>query len=118
MNVDFPLHVDRRGRTAEASDEKHICDLIEQVVFTAPGERVNRPDFGSGVMQLVFAPNNEALAAATQIAVQSAIQQFLGDLVEVEGVQVTSEDAKLSVLIQYVIRRTQERRITEFSRAL
>jgi phage baseplate assembly protein W len=118
MNVDFPLHVDQRGRTAEASDEKHIRDLIEQVVFTAPGERVNRPDFGSGVMQLVFAPNNEALAAATQIAVQSAIQQFLGDLVEVEGVQVTSEDAKLSVLIQYVIRRTQERRITEFSRAL
>lgn len=118
MNVEFPFHVDQRGRTAEAADEKHIRDLIEQVVFTAPGERVNRPDFGSGVMQLVFAPNNDALAAATQIAVQSAIQQFLGDLVEVEGVQVTSEDAKLSVLIQYVIRRTQERRITEFSRAL
>lgn len=118
MNVEFPFHIDQRGRTAEAADEKHIRDLIEQVVFTAPGERVNRPDFGSGVMQLVFAPNNEALAAATQITVQSAIQQFVGDLVEVEGVQVTSEDAKLSVLIQYVIRRTQERRVTEFSRAL
>ena len=118
MNVDFPFHIDDRGRTAEVSDEGHISDLIQQVLFTSPGERVNRPTFGSGIMQLLFAPNSEALASATQVTVQSALQQWLGDLIEVEDVQVTSEDSKLLLLIQYVIRRNQERRVTQFSQAI
>lgn len=118
MNVDYPFHIDGRGRSAEASDEDHIRDLIEQVLFTSPGERVNRPTFGSGVMQLVFAPNSEALAGATQVTVQSALQQWLGDLIQVEDVQVTNEDSKLILLIQYVVRRNQERRVTQFSRAI
>ena len=118
MNVDYPFHVDARGRTAEASDEDHIRDMIEQILFTAPGERVNRPTFGSGVMQLVFAPNSEALAAATQIQVQSALQQWLGDLIEVGEVEVTNDDATLNVLIRYVLRSTQEQRITQFQRTI
>ncbi len=118
MNVDYPFHVDERGRTAEASDEEHIRDMIEQILFTSPGERVNRPTFGSGVMQLVFAPNSDALAAATQLSVQGALQQWLGDLIQVEDVKVSSEDSKLLVQIQYVIRRSQERRVTQFSRAI
>ena len=67
MNIDFPLHFDDRGRTAATDDDEHVRDLIEQVLFTAPGERVNRPTFGSGLLQLVFAPNSDALAAATQV---------------------------------------------------
>jgi phage baseplate assembly protein W len=118
MNVDYPFHVDARGRTAEASDEDHIRDMIEQILFTAPGERVNRPTFGSGVMQLVFAPNSDALAAATQIQVQSALQQWLGDLIEVGEVEVTNDDATLNVLIHYVLRSTQEQRITQFQRTI
>ena len=118
MNVDYPFHIDERGRTAETSDEEHIRDMIEQILFTLPGERVNRPTFGSGVMQLVFAPNSDALAAAAQLSVQGALQQWLGDLIQVEDVKVSSEDSKLLVLIQYVIRRSQERRVTQFSRAL
>ena len=118
MNVDYPFHIDDRGRTAETADEDHIRDLIEQVLFTSPGERVNRPTFGSGVMQLVFAPNNDALAAATQIAVQSAVQQWLGDLIEVGEVEVTNDEAKLNVLIRYVIRSTQEQKVTQFSRTI
>ncbi len=118
MNVDYPFHVDERGRTAEASDEDHIRDLIEQILFTSPGERVNRPTFGSGVMQLVFAPNSDALAAATQIQVQSALQQWLGDLIEVGEVQVTNNDATLNVLIRYVLRSTQEQRVTQFQRTI
>ncbi len=118
MNADYPFHIDVRGRTAEASEEDHIRDLIEQVLFTSPGERVNRPTFGSGVMQLVFAPNSEALAGATQVSVHSALQQWLGDLIEVEDVQVSSEDAKLLLVIQYVIRKSRERRVTQFSRAI
>src|SRR6476469_14862 len=118
MNVDYPFHFDDRGRTAETPDEDHIRDLIEQVLFTAPGERVNRPTFGSGVMQLVFAPNSDALAAATQIQVQSALQQWLGDLIEVGEVQVSNDDSKLNELIRYTLRSTQEQRITQFQRTI
>jgi phage baseplate assembly protein W len=116
MNIDFPCRFDGRGRTADTGYEEHIRDLIEQVLFTAPGERVNRPDFGSGLMQLVFAPNSDELAAATQFLVQGALQQWLGDLILVESVQVESQDAMLRVSIQYVIRSTQQRQTAQFSR--
>jgi len=116
MNVDYPFHFDSRGRTAETGDEDHIRDLIEQVLFTSPGERVNRPSFGSGVMQLVFAPNSDALAAATQLAVQGALQQWLGDLIQVEDVRIESEDSTLRIEVQYMIRRTQQRQMSQFSR--
>ena len=118
MNVDYPFHFDDRGRTAATGDDEHNRDLIEQVLFTTPGERVNRPTFGSGLLQLLFAPNSEALAAATQLAVQSSLQQWLGDLIEVESVQVSSEDAALRVLVQYVVRRTQQSRTAQFTRAI
>ena len=118
MHIDYPFHPDNRGRTAQTTDEEHIRDLIEQVLFTAPGERVNRPDFGSGLMQLVFAPNSDELATATQFMVQGALQQWLADLIQVEAVQVESEDATLTVTVQYVVRRNQERRVTEFTRGV
>src|SRR5438067_3860668 len=103
--LDYQFHFDTRGRTAETSEDEHLRQLIEQVLFTAPGERVNRPTFGSGLMQLVFAPNSDELAAATQFLVQGALQQWRGDRVVVEGVQVVSQDASLKVTVQYVHRR-------------
>jgi phage baseplate assembly protein W len=115
-NLDYPYHFDGRGRTAATSDDADIRDLIEQVLFTAPGERVNRPDFGSGLMQLVFAPNSDELAAATQFLVQGSLQQWLGDLIEVEAVEVTSEDSTLRVTVQYLVRRTNERQTAGFTR--
>lgn len=118
MNLDFPFHFDERGRTAATSYENHIRDLIEQVLFTVPGERVNRPDFGSGLMQLVFAPNSDELASATQFLVQGALQQYLGELIAVENVDVTNRDGALIVFVQYVIRRTQSQQTAEFSRAV
>ena len=118
MNVAHPYHFDSRGRTADpASDERHIRDLIEQLLFTMPGERVNRPTFGSGVLNLVFAGNSPELAAAAQLMIQGALQQWLAELIQVEAVQVVSEDSTLSVTVRYVVRRTQERRTTEFRRA-
>src|SRR6266513_4243820 len=98
MQIDYPFHFDERGRTASVDDEGHIRDLIEQVLFTSPGERVNRPTFGSGLMKLVFAPNSDALASATQQLVQGALQRWLGDLIQVESVEVESEDAELRVI--------------------
>ena len=118
MNVDYPFQFDSRGRTAAADDDDHIRDLIEQVLFTSPGERVNRPTFGSGLMQLVFAPNSDTLAAATQMAVQGALQQWLGDLIQVESVKVTSQDSSLFVEVNYVVRRTQQRQTAQFQRGV
>jgi uncharacterized protein len=116
MQIDYPFHVDRRGRTATTDQDEHIRDLIEQVLFTSPGERVNRPDFGSGLMQLVFAPNSDELAAATQFMVQGALQRWLADLIQVEAVQVQSEDSTLRVVVQYVVRRNQQREVARFER--
>jgi len=117
MNLDFPYHFDSRGRTADTTDEDHIRDLIEQVLFTAPGERVNRPDFGSGLQRLVFAPNSDELAAATQFLVQGSLQQWLGDLIEVNEVDVQNEDSTLRITVQYIIRRTQQQQTAQFTRA-
>lgn len=115
MQLDYPFHFNGRGRTADTNDEEHIRDLIEQVLFTSPGERVNRPTFGCGLMQLIFAPNSEALASATQLTVQGALQQWLGDVIQVEAVQVESEDSTLRVTVQYMVRRTQQRQVAQFT---
>lgn len=118
MQVDYPFRFDGRGRSASTAQDDHIRDLIEQVLFTAPGERVNRPTFGSGVLKLVFEPNSATLGAATQLAVQGALQQWLGDLILVEAVQVESQDATVQVSVQYVVRRTQERQAAQFQKAV
>jgi phage baseplate assembly protein W len=110
VNVEFPYGIDLRGRTAGADDDAHIRDLIEQVLFTAPGERVNRPTFGSGLLGLVFEPNGEALAAATEHTVHGALQRWLGDLIVVEDVDVARDESRLEVTVSYVVRRTEEQR--------
>ncbi len=114
--LDYPYNVDGRGRTATAERDAHIRDLIEQVLFTSPGERVNRPDFGCGLLALVFAPNSAELAAASQFLVQASLQQWLGDVLVVEGVSVEAADSSLRVTVQYIVKRTGEREIAEFSR--
>lgn len=116
MHLDHPFHFDGRDRTATADDSDHVRDLIEQVLFTMPGERVNRPDFGSGVMQLVFAPNSPELATTTEFLVKGALQQWLGDVLTVEEVAVASEDATLRVRVDYVVNRTGERDSAELAR--
>ncbi len=115
-NIDFPFHFDNSGRTATANDDDHIRDMIEQLLFTNPGERVNRPDFGSGLLQMVFAPNSPELAATLQFTMKAALQQWLGDLIEVQALEVSSEDSSLRVVLQYVVRRTSETRTESFAR--
>src|SRR6266704_2589396 len=117
MNIDFPFHFDGRGRTAATDDNDHIRDMIEEFLFTNPGERVNRPDFGSGLLQLVFGQNSPELAATLQFTIQAGLQRWLGDLIEVQKLEVTSEDATLRVELVYVVRRTQEQQTAQFTRA-
>jgi uncharacterized protein len=116
MDLDFPYRIDLGGRTSSTTDAEHVRDLVEQLLFTMPGERVMRPDFGSGLMQLVFQPNSEELATAVQFLVQGSLQQWLGELITVETVEVTSDDSTIEVVIRYTIRRTGERRTETFSK--
>ncbi len=117
MNIDFPYHFDNRHKTATTDTNDHVRDMIEQFLFTNAGERVNRPDFGSGLLQMIFAPNSPELAATCQFTVQAGLQQWLGDVIEVLDLTVQSEDAALQVAIKYRIRRSQEVRQETFTRS-
>ena len=104
-NLDFPYHFDATGRSAATSAAEHIRDLIEQVLFTTPGERAMRPDFGAGLLALVFEPNSVTLAATTQFLVQSALQQHLSNLIAVQAVGVEAIDSALQVTVRYSVLR-------------
>jgi hypothetical protein len=116
MSVDFPYHFDARRRTALTDPDDHLRDLIEQVLFTAPGERVMRPGLGCGLLELVFEPAGGELVATTQHLVQTALQQWLGNLIAAESVDVAHVDGTLTVTISYVVLRTREHATATFSR--
>lgn len=118
MDINYPFRINKQGRTAEVEKEKHIRQLVEQVLFTAVGERVNRPTFGSGINQLLFAPNSEELATATQFLVRGALQQWLGNIIHVKSVEIDSRDSRLSVTVQYVIRRNQQQQVAKFTQEI
>ncbi len=117
-NFDYPYHVDGRGRTADAGADDHLRELIEQVLFTAPGERVMRPEFGSGLYALVFEPGGPELVATTQHLVQGALQQELGSLISVESVEVTQDEGTLTVAVSYVVLQTRQAGAASFSRSV
>jgi uncharacterized protein len=116
-DVAFPLAFDGRGRTAVADRDRHVRDLIEQVLFTAPGERVMRPAFGSGLLQLPFQPNGETLATTTEFLVRGSLQQWLGDVIDVAAVSVERDDATLRIAVSYVVRRDGRGGTAVFERA-
>jgi phage baseplate assembly protein W len=102
----FPFRADRRGRTAHAAHGEHVHDLIEQLLFTSPGERVMRPDFGCGLLDLVFAPNSPELVSTLELSVQASLQRWLGDLIEVVALDIESEESVVRVHLSYVVRAT------------
>lgn len=116
--IDYPFRFDNRFRTASTTESDHVRDMIEQLLMTDPGERVNRPDFGSGLRQLNFAPNSPELAAALQFTVRAALQQWLGDVMEVQFLDVTAVDSTLTVDLKYTLRATHEERTEQFVRPL
>jgi uncharacterized protein len=114
--IAFPYDVNRAGRTATVSDaDTHIRQMLEQVLFTNPGERVNRPDFGCGLLALTFEPNSELLAAGLQVSVGTSIQQWLGDLIELTGLEVSVDESTLSITIAYTVRATGAAKVESFS---
>lgn len=106
MNVNYPFQFDWYGKTRKADDNKHAQDMLIQLLFTAPGERVNRPDFGCGLEQLVFAPNSPELAATLQTIAMAAVLRELGDLIELRDLKASAKDSVLSVEVCYVVLQT------------
>lgn len=115
MNITYPYQISSNGRTATSDADRHIQELVEQVLFTTPGERVNRPTFGSGVSQLVFAPNGTQYAGTYQSLVQSALQKWLGSMISIQTLQATSQDATLQLTLQYTILSTQQQQVEQFT---
>jgi phage baseplate assembly protein W len=114
LDFNYPIKIDNNGRTQRVNEDEHIRQLIEQVLFTSLGERVNRPTFGSGINQLVFGTNDDELASTVQFLVQGSLQQWLGDLIKIEAVAAESRDSAIYVTVQYSIIRSQEKRTHEF----
>ena len=117
MDLDYPYTIDRLGRTARTGGDEHVRDLIEQFLFTDPGERVNRPDFGAGLTGAVFEPNSPERASVLELRVQAGLVQWLGDLIEVHRVDVRAEDAVLQVVVEYLVRRTGRPDTATFTRS-
>lgn len=115
-NLAYPYRVDGRGTTAEADHARHVREMIEQVLFTAPGERVMRPDFGCGLTQLVFSPAGPELVGAAQLLIHSALQQTLADVIDLRECTIESDDATVRVTVTYAIRATGDVRHERFER--
>lgn len=106
MQLDFPYHFDGRERTAETTEEEHIRDLIEQILFTSPGERVNRPDFGAGIKQLVFGSASPEAAATAEFMIRGALQQYLGQRITVQEISAQAMDSTIMITIAYTLLRS------------
>ena len=116
MDLDHPYDIAADGTSAGTDFDGHLRDLIELILFTSPGERVNRPDFGSGLEQLVFEPNSDVLAAALQSNVEASLQRYLGDRIQLEGVGVENEDSSLRIAVTYRARKDGRQRVEHFER--
>ena len=114
-NITFPYQFDARGRTAITDDDTHLRDLIEQVLRTCAGERVNLPSFGCGVPQMVFGPADDTVAATAQFLIQGSLQGWLAQNILVQNLTVTAQDSSLIINIVYLNRLTQEQRTASFS---
>jgi phage baseplate assembly protein W len=106
IEIAFPFRVGSHGRTATADPPGHIRDLIEQLLFTAPGERVNRPSFGGGMMQMLFEPSRPELTTASQMLIQGMLQQWLGELITVQAVDVETDRGLVTATVRYVVKAT------------
>lgn len=114
FTIDPGLH----RAAVEPSYARHIDGLARQVLFTNPGERVNRPDFGCGLRRMVFAPNSDATASLTQVVVMQSLNKWLGTLIDVQQVETKADNETLEVRIAYLIKATGERRYLNVEVAL
>ncbi|MGB3344294.1 MAG: GPW/gp25 family protein [Aequorivita sp.] len=111
-SIRYPFAIDNGfGKLAEETDyDRHLMQMIKQLLFTNPGERINRPDFGCGIRRMVFAPNSDVSANLTQVIINQSLEKWMGTVIEVNEVNVKNVEEKLEINIVYLIRATQQRR--------
>ncbi len=117
-SIEYPFQFDGRGRTALAGDTDHIEQMIEQVLFTSPGERVNRPTFGCGLLQMPFEPNDDRLQQTMEFLIRGSLSQWLGTLIDTQSINVSRNENVFSVDITYVIRKTKRAQSASFERTV
>jgi uncharacterized protein len=110
-HVRFPLDLDANvGTVAQERDyAQYVSQLVRQVLLTNPGERINRPDFGCGIKQMVFMPLNDATSGMTRVMIFQALKKWLDEVIEVNEVNVSVESTALSIGIVYTVRYLDER---------
>lgn len=119
-SIQYPIAIDAAlGRLAEETDyAAHVEQLIKQVLFTGPGERINRPDFGCGVKRMVFAPNSEVSASLAQVTIFESLKRWLDSVISVSDVKALAIDERLEIRISYVLKARGERRYLNLEVAL
>lgn len=116
MFLTQPYRIDGTGRTATTADRAaHVRGLIGAVLFTAPGERLMRPDFGAGLRALLFDSNSDAMETAAEFLIRSALQAHLSDLIALVEVTLLREEGVLTITLVYDLRETGERVATSFA---
>lgn len=111
-DIAYPFNIDPGLRQAAVAPSygRHIDQLVRQVLFTNPGERINRPDFGCGLRNMVFGPNSDAIASLLQVTVIQALDKWLGTLIAVDEVKAKADRETLQVHVAYIVKQTGERR--------
>lgn len=111
-SIHYPIGIDRglKSLKEEQNYTQHVEQLIRQVLFTAPGERINRPNFGCGLRRMIFAPNSTATAGILNVMVLQALEHWLSTVIDVSEVNVEAIEERLEVRIAYIIKARQERR--------
>lgn len=102
LNVGFPLQFDGRGAIASPSPAEHVRQLIELALLTIPGERVNRPQFGSGLIRSIFETVDPAYIATLELETDAMLRSQLSGVIEVTDLRITLVDTRLTVAIDYV----------------
>ncbi len=103
FDVSFPLRIDNRGRMATAGYETHVREMLEQLLFTQPGERVNRPDFGTPISAAIFDRPTDELISSLEFQVSTSVQRFMGEVVSLENVSIDVVDDQIEIILTYTI---------------
>ncbi|MBV9097473.1 MAG: GPW/gp25 family protein [Frankiaceae bacterium] len=102
-HIAFPLATGRSGGVATVGHKAYVEQLVEQLLFTSPGERVNRPTFGCGLEGLVFGTLTDEVITATRYVVQASLQKWLRDFIDVDDVAIAATGGQLTVTVKYTL---------------
>lgn len=111
LHLDFPFRFDGVGSTAQTKWTDHKRDMLFQFLLTFPGERVNRPDFGTPLSRSCFEGNSFQLSDVVQFVARAGVERWLGEVIEVIELRAEPHDAELRVELKYRVRGEAEVRM-------